>query len=124
MPEDKKVFARYHIVRGSQTMWIGDAAENGARFREVRMHSNDSTSPFGVFQVYCLQGRGQGLKDGTLRVGPPELLFDADFQGQEEADNKFAELIRQAQQEGFRVPSAIEMLEFQAKAQEQSRAKS
>ena len=62
---------------------------------------------------------GQGLKGCTLRLGPPELLFDGDFQGQGEADKKFAELIRQAQQEGFRVPLAIEMLEFQAKAQEQ-----
>ena len=39
---------------------------------QVCMTSNDWASPFGVFQVYCLQGTGQGLQEGTLRVGPPE----------------------------------------------------
>jgi len=50
------------------------------------MTSNEWASPFGVFQVYCLQGTGQGLKDGTLHVGPPELLFDGDFQAKRHFD--------------------------------------
>jgi hypothetical protein len=123
MPEQKKVFSRYYIVRGNCALWIGNAAEGGARFRQVCMTSDDWASPFGVFQVYCLQGTGHGLKDGTLHMGPPELLFDGDFQGQKNADKKFQELIEQAEREGFRVPSTMEMLDFQAKAQEQPAAK-
>jgi GNAT superfamily N-acetyltransferase len=123
MPEEKKIFARYYIVRGNQALWIGDAAENGARFRQICITSNDWASPFGVFQVYCLQGTSKGLKDGTLQIGPPELLFDGDFQGQGDADRKFNELIEQAKREGFRIPSGIELIEFEAKAQEQRRAK-
>ena len=119
MPEEKTIFARYYIVRGNLALWIGNAAENGARFRHICMTSNDWASPFGVFQIYCLQGTSQGLQKGSLQVGPPELLFDADFQGQAEADQKFEELTKQAEKEGFRVPSSMEMLEFQAKAQEQ-----
>jgi hypothetical protein len=64
------------------------------------------------------------LKDGTLQVGPPELIFDEDFQGQADADKKFQELVKQAEREGFRVPSSMDILEFQAKAQEQRTAKS
>jgi hypothetical protein len=122
MPE-KKIFSRYYIVRGNQSLWIGNAVEDGARFRQVCMTSNEWASSFGVFQVYCLQGTGHGLKDGTLEVGPPELIFDDDFQGQAEADKKFQELVQQAQGEGFRVPSTMDILEFQAKAQQQMRAK-
>jgi hypothetical protein len=122
MPEKKEIFSRYYIVRGNRTLWVGNAVEDGARFRQVCITSNEWASPFGVFQVYCLQGTGQGLKDGTLHVGPPELLFDNDFQGQADAEKQFAELVKQAESEGFRVPSSIEMLEFQAKAQEQRRA--
>jgi hypothetical protein len=123
MPEKKEIFARYYIVRGNRALWIGNAADDGARFRQVCMTSNDWASPFGVFQVYCLQGTGQGLKGGILHVGPPELLFDGDFQDQADADKKFTGLVKQAESEGFRVPSSIEMLEFQSKAQEQMRAK-
>ena len=100
-----------------------DMHRHGARFRQVCMTSNEWASSFGVFQVYCLQGAGHGLKDGTLQVGPPELVFDADFQGQADADKKFDELVKQAQGEGFRVPSTMDILEFQAKAQQQIRAK-
>jgi hypothetical protein len=121
MAEKKEIFSRYYIVRGNQALWVGNAVEDGARFRQVCMTSNERASPFGVFQVYCLQGTGQGLKDGTLHVGPPELLFDDDFQDQADADKKFAELVKQAESEGFRVPSTMQMLEFQAKAQEQRR---
>jgi hypothetical protein len=121
MAEKKEIFSRYYIVRGNQALWVGNAVEDGARFRQVCMTSNEWASPFGVFQVYCLQGTGQGLKDGTLHVGPPELLFDDDFQDQADADKKFAELVKQAESEGFRVPSTMQMLEFQAKAQEQRR---
>jgi|SRR6185437_3609652 len=120
MPE-KKIFARYYIVRGNQALWIGNAAENGARFRQVCMTSDEWASSFGVFQVYCLQGTSEGLERGALRVGQPELLFDADFEGQPNADKKFQELIQEAQREGFRVPTAMDLLEFQARAQEQRR---
>lgn len=123
MAEDKNNFARYYIVRGNQALWIGNAAENGARFRQVCITSNDWASPFGVFQVYCLQGISQGLQNGSLQVGPPELIFDEDFQGQADADTKFDDLVKQAEREGFRTPSQVEILEFQAKAQEQMRAK-
>lgn len=123
MPGDKKIFARYYIVRGNQALWIGDAAEDGAQFRQVCITSNEWASPFGVFQVYCLQGTGKGLKDGTLQVGPPELLFDGDFASQTDADRKFKELVEQANQKGFRVPSGMEMIDFQAKAEEQRRRK-
>lgn len=119
MQEAKKIFARYYIVRGNQSLWVGNAADDGARFRQVCITSNEWASPFGVFQVYCLQGIGQGLKYGTLHVGPPELVFDADIDGLSRAEEKFSELVRQAQQEGYRVPSIIETLEFQAKAQQQ-----
>ena len=123
MPE-KKIFSRYYIVRSNQALWIGNAVEDGTRFRQVCMTSDEWASPFGVFQVYCLQGVSHGLKDGTLQVGPPELIFDGDFQGQADADKKFEELVSQAENEGFRVPSTMEILEFQSKAQAQMRSQS
>jgi|ERR1043166_2588147 hypothetical protein len=122
MGEEKKIFSRYYIVRENQALWTGNAAENGARFRQICMTSNEWMSSFGIFQVYCLQGTGQGLKDGILQVGPPELLFDGDFQGLPDADKKFQELVKQAEREGFRELSTMEILEFEAKAQEQQRA--
>lgn len=122
MPQEKKIFAKYYIFRRNQALWNGNAAEDGARFRQVCMTSDEWFSPFGAFQVYCLQAAGQGLERGILRVGPPELLFDGDFNGQAEADKKFEELVRQAEKEGFRVPNMMEVLEFQAKVQEQKKA--
>jgi len=54
---------------------------------------------------------------------PPELVFDADFQGQADADKRFKELVKEAQSGGFRVPATMEILEFQSKAQEQMKAR-
>jgi len=122
MPEEKR-FAKHSFFRRIQALWIGNPAKNGARFREAGMTSDDWMSPFGAFQVYCVQADSHGLVDGGLRTGPPELLFDADFQDQVEADRKFEELVREAEAEGFRVPTMIDIIDFQAKAQEQKRAK-
>jgi DNA primase len=57
----------------------------------------------GIFQVYAIEGKSTGTKDGfllTLEDGK-KLIFDGDFAGFEAADAKYKKLIDDAVKEGF-----------------------
>jgi hypothetical protein len=115
--ENRKHYARYYIVRGHQALWKGDPAENGAQFRQVAITSNEWNSTQGTFQVYALEGTGKGIRDGKLAVSSedPKVLFDGDFQGLDAAGEKFDQIIKEAQAQGFRLVTLIDELKFQAK---------
>jgi hypothetical protein len=77
----------------------------------LRRISSDS----GTFQVLAFSGNGGGMKEGTLVLSrdDPKVLFDVDFDGLEPAKEKYAELARQAGEDGFRAPTMIELLQFE-----------
>lgn len=97
MNETKKIYARYPYIRGNQALWRGDATEKGAQFRQVVVTSNEWMSTQGIFQVYGLEGTGNGIVDGKLSVSSnPTLLFDKEFEGLDAAGKKFAEIVNEA----------------------------
>jgi hypothetical protein len=111
---DKKSYARYFIVRGNQALWRGDPAVTGAQFRQVVITSDEWNSTEGTFQVYALAGTGMGIVEDRLRVLPePAVLFDGDFQGLDAAGEKFEQIVKEAQAQGFR---AISLMEFQSRS--------
>jgi len=113
---NKKSYARYFIIRGNHALWNGDPAVSGARFRQVVITSNEWNSTEGTFQVYALEGTGRGIVDAKLSVLPqPTVLFDGDFQGLDAAGEKFEQITKEAQAQGFRSISLIDELEFQSK---------
>lgn len=97
METEKKVYARYYIVRELKTMWRGDAAETGSLFREFVITSNQFTSTLGTFQVYGLEGASGGIKDGKFSPSDaePTLLFDEDFNGLDAAAKQFEHLVKE-----------------------------
>ena len=112
----KKHYARYPYVRGTQALWRGNASEKGAQFRQVVVTSIEWMSTQGVFQVYALEGIGNGIVNGKLSVSPePTVLCNDDFQSLDAAGKKFDQLIKEAQEKGFKNVSFIDELEFQAK---------
>jgi hypothetical protein len=122
MATAKKHYARYYIVRGEQTMWVGDAAEVGSSFRQFVITSNEFTSSLGIFQVYCLEGASGGIKDGKLAASDaePTVLFDKDFNGLDAAAKQFEQLIEEAQKRGFKPITMMEILEFEDKRRRSS----
>src|SRR6185437_14952594 len=114
--QQRKVFARYYIVRGHVALWKGDAAQKGSRFRGFAITSNEFFSSLGTFQVYGLEGTGGGIREGQL-VGDenPRVLFDEDFQGLDAAGKKFDELVKDSEASGFRRVTLMDEMEFQAK---------
>jgi len=119
MARARKHYSRYFIVRGIQTLWKGDPAETGSQFREVVITSNEFNSTLGTFQVYGLEGVGNGIQNGKFATSDdePRVLFDQDFEGLEVAGKKFGEIIKQAQADGFEPITFRDMLEFEAKLQ-------
>ncbi len=117
MKTNRKPYARYFIVRGHQALWLGDAAEDGSRFRQFVITSNEFNSTEGTFQVYGLEGVGRGIKDGRLAVSEqePQVLFDEDFKGLSTAVKRFTLLIEEAVRNGFRQVTLLDELEFQSK---------
>jgi hypothetical protein len=116
MNMDKKVYARYFIVRGNHALWKGDPAESGAHFRQVVITSDEWNSTQGIFQVYALAGTGKGIVDAKLSVSPePTVLFDGDFQGLDAAGEKFEQIVKEAQEQGFKSISLFDVMEFRSK---------
>jgi hypothetical protein len=115
--QDRKHYSKYYIVRGHQALWRGDPAESGSRFRQAAITSNEWNSTHGTFQVYALEGTGEGIRDGKLAVSAddPKILFDGDFQGLEAAAKKLGEIVKEAQAQGFRLVTLMDELKFQAK---------
>jgi hypothetical protein len=114
----KKHYAKYVFVRGNQALWRGDAAEAGAQFRQVVITSDEWMLIEGTFQVYALEGISKGIVKGKFDIEPePKLLFDKDFKGLEKAAEKFKQLIKEAESQGFKAVGLFEAFEFQAKLQ-------
>ena len=117
MARGRKPYARYFIVRGHQATWAGNPTQDGARFRQFVITSNEFNSTQGTFQVYGLEGIGKGVKDGKLATSDeePRVLFDEDFQGLDAAAKKFQALVAEAQACGFKPITLMDLLEFEAK---------
>jgi hypothetical protein len=116
--KERKPYARYYIVRGYREMSAGDPAQDGAPFRRFVITSNEFTSTQGIFQVYCLECIGKGIKDGKLATSDeePRVLFDEDFQGLDAAAKKFEELVAEAQTRGFKPITIMDVLNSEARA--------
>ena len=120
MATKRKPYARYYIIRGHQALWKGDPAENGAQFRQLVITSNEFNSTQGVFQVYGLEGTGNGIRDRKLAISDdPKILLDADFNGLDAAVEKFTQIVKEAEAQGFRQVTFMDELKFQAKLQSQ-----
>jgi hypothetical protein len=117
MATAKKYYSRYYIVREMQTLWAGDAANPGSRFRQFVITSNQFTSTLGTFQVYGLAGASGGVKDGKFTTSDeePTVLFDQDFNGLDSAAKQYERLIAEARQQGFKPVTMMEYLEFESK---------
>jgi|GEM_PF-6125093 hypothetical protein len=92
--KDKPGFAHYAYVHERQTLWMGEAEQEGSRYRAVCVTSDHPVSEFGPFQVYTVEG--------DSKVTPPKLIYSADFDGHQLAEKKFRELIRDYKKEGFK----------------------
>src|SRR5208337_5124489 len=103
MAKARKHYSRYYIVRGDQTLWKGDPAEKGSQFRQFLITSNEFNSTLGTFQVYGLEGTGNGIQNGKFATSDdePRILFDQDFQGLEAAGKQFDDLVKQTEADGF-----------------------
>ena len=83
MEKERKLYARYYIIRGQKALWKGGPAEHDSQYRNIVITSNQFTSTQGKFQIYALEGTGKGIQDGEF-AGPenePQLIFDEDFDG-------------------------------------------
>jgi hypothetical protein len=111
----KKHYARYYIVRDLETMWRGDPAEVGSRFRTLVITSNAFTSTDATFQVYALEGASAGVKDKKFAPSDeePTVLFDKDFHGADSAAKEFDRLVTEAKTMGFQARTMMEYLEFE-----------
>ena len=117
MPNERKPYARYYIIRGHQALWKGDPSEKGAQFRQLVITSNEFNSTQGIFQLYGLEGTGDGIRNGKLAISEsdPKILIDADFNGLDEAVRKFTQIVKEAQAQGFKEVTMMDELEFNAK---------
>jgi hypothetical protein len=120
MKKERKIYSRYVFNRGLQTLWKGDAAENGSQFRSIAITSDEFNSTQGIFQVLALQGIGKGIQDGkfTGSKDEPEVLLDQDFRGLDEAGKKFDELVAEAECKGFNKITFMDIIDFEEKARQ------
>jgi hypothetical protein len=122
MKEEKKFYAKYPFVRANQALWKGNPSEPGTQFRQVVMTSDEWMTNQGMFQVYALEAMGNGIVEGKFFISPnPVVLFDDDFKASETAGEKFRQIVKEAQEQGFRAVSLFEELEFQARRRATSR---
>jgi len=120
MPKERKVYSRYIFNRGLQTLWKGDAAVAGSKFRSIAITSDDFNSTQETFQVFALEGIGSGVKDGKFvrSEDEPTTLFDEDFKDLDAAAKKFGELVNHAEKQGFKRITFIDILEYEEKARQ------
>ena len=119
MKKERKIYARYIIVRDFQALWKGDAAEAGSLFRSIVITSDEFTFTHGIFQVYVLEGIGKGVQHGKFAGAEddPQLLVDEDFQGLEAAAQKFAAMVRDSEAKGFKRINLWDQIEIQGRLQ-------
>jgi len=118
MKKERKIYARYIIVREHVALWKGDAAEAGSLFRSVVITSDEFTATHGIFQVYALEGIGKGIQHGEFAgAEDPHLLLDEDFQGIEAAAQKFAAMVRDSEAKGFKRINLWDQIEIQGRLQ-------
>jgi hypothetical protein len=118
-------YSRHNVIHGNQALWMGEPAENGARFRNIVMSSEtfDANSTQAAFQVYAFEGMGEGIKNSKLSISSEaSLLFDRDFCGFEAANKMFDQLVAEAQKQGFRKASFTDELRFRSKTEELNEA--
>ena len=117
MTKERKVYSRYSFNRGLQTLWKGDAAVAGSRFRSVAITSDEFNSTRGVFQVFALEGIGKGIKDGKFAgsEGEPKVLVDQDIGGLDAAGARFNELVADAKAQGFTPITFMDIIEFESR---------
>jgi hypothetical protein len=120
MPKERKVYSRYAFNRGLQTLWNGDAASAGSQFRSVAITSDDFNSTQATFQVFALEGIGSGVKEGKFvrSEDEPKVLYDEDFKGLDAAAKKFGDLVTDAEKQGFKRITFIDILEYEEKARQ------
>jgi hypothetical protein len=118
MKDDRKIYSRYIFNRGLQTLWKGDASVPGSQFRSVAITSDAFNSTQAIFQVFMLEGIGDGIKDGKFAGtrGAPDILSDTDVEGLDVAGEKFEELVSDSERQGFRKIGFMDIVEFEEKA--------
>jgi hypothetical protein len=123
MEEERKIYSRYVFNRGLQTLWKGDAAITGSQFRSIAITSDEFNSTQGIFQVLALEGIGKGIEGGKFAGsrGDPQVLFDKDFRGLDEAGKKFGELVVAAERDGFMRITFMDIIDFEEKARGSSK---
>jgi hypothetical protein len=116
MAKERKIYAKYYIVRGHKTLWRGKAEEKGSQFLEIVITSNEFNSTQGIFQVFALEGTGAGIVDGELKTEDrTNVLLDKDFNGLDEAVKQLQAIAIHAETHGFKPISLIEQLEYEEK---------
>jgi hypothetical protein len=74
--------------------------------------------PREVPKVYALEGTGSGIVEGTFSASPtPKLLFDSDFEALDAAVEKFGDIIKEAQKQGFRGVTCLKNWNFRASSE-------
>jgi hypothetical protein len=118
MPKERKIYSRYIYNRGLQTLWKGDAAVAGSKYRSIAMTSDDFNSTNAVFQVFALEGVGLGIRDGKFAGSDenPTIIADEDLNGLDAAAKKFSELVSAAEKEGFKKITFMDIIEFENNA--------
>ena|SRR5579871_3533338 len=103
MSEQKRIYSRYIFNLGLETLWKGEVADAGSKFRSIVITSNTFNSSQGIFQVLALEGIGKGIKNGVFLGAEDNIkvIHDEDENGGQAAGKKFDELVRTAKKDGF-----------------------
>jgi hypothetical protein len=117
MVSERKIYARYIYNCGLRTYWKGDASKAGSQFRSIAMTTDAFANTEAVYQVYALEGTGNGVVNGKFAgtKGDTSVIFDKDFQGMDAKAKQFAEVANDAQREGFKPIDVMDWLEFESK---------
>ncbi|WP_158791508.1 hypothetical protein [Granulicella sp. L60] len=117
MADERKAYSRYIFNRGLATLWKGDPATPGALYRSIVLTSADFNSTAAVFQVLELEGAGNGVENGKFAgpQGEPNILFDQDFEGMDDAAKQFNVLVKEAESQGFKMMTFWDQIDFEEK---------
>jgi hypothetical protein len=111
MSEQKKIYSRYIFNLGLETLWKGEVAVAGSKFRSIVLTSNTFNSSQGTFQALALEGIGKGIKNGVFQgIEDIKVIHDKDENGGQAAAKKFDELVTAAKREGFSSMSFMDMV--------------
>jgi hypothetical protein len=103
MSEQNKIYSRYIFNLGLETLWKGEVAAAGSKFRSIVITSDSFNSSQGAFQVLVLEGTGKGIKNGVFQGIEQDVnvVHDKDENGGQAATKRFDELVSTAKREGF-----------------------